>query len=168
MAGLHCNTLRYYDPDTGRFISPDPIGPAGGLNLYQYAPNPVSWIDPLGSMCGPKEANSQSRKVALGKDIAGGGMKGVAEKTGSSWYKNWARDGITRRTVTNRFGRAFHQAVARADEIHFSLDGIPDPAAAVKAGAAGFVQKTGNMTNAELNYIAHQSGYFVQNYILSE
>ncbi|MEQ6340053.1 cytidine deaminase-like fold-containing protein, partial [Escherichia ruysiae] len=25
-----------------------PIGLAGGLNLYQYAPNPLGWIDPLG------------------------------------------------------------------------------------------------------------------------
>src|SRR5690606_13344221 len=30
------------------FISPDPIGLEGGFNLYQYAPNPVSWIDPWG------------------------------------------------------------------------------------------------------------------------
>jgi RHS repeat-associated protein len=46
--GLHYNTFRYYDPDIGRFISPDPIGLMGGTNLYQYAPNPVSWIDPWG------------------------------------------------------------------------------------------------------------------------
>ena len=26
----------------------DPIGLAGGLNLHQYAPNPVQWIDPFG------------------------------------------------------------------------------------------------------------------------
>jgi RHS repeat-associated protein len=46
--GLHYNTFRYYDPGTGRFVSQDPIGLAGGLNLYRYAPNPVSWIDPWG------------------------------------------------------------------------------------------------------------------------
>ena len=46
--GLHYNTFRYYDPDIGRFTTPDPIGLNGGLNLYQYAPNPVSWIDPWG------------------------------------------------------------------------------------------------------------------------
>ncbi|MFA8330139.1 RHS repeat-associated core domain-containing protein, partial [Burkholderia ubonensis] len=46
--GLHYNRHRYYDPDTGRFISKDPIGLAGGINVYQYAPNPTGWIDPLG------------------------------------------------------------------------------------------------------------------------
>ncbi|WP_338846789.1 DUF6861 domain-containing protein [Massilia sp. W12] len=46
--GLHYNRFRYYDPDIGRFISQDPIGLAGGNNIYQYAANPISWIDPLG------------------------------------------------------------------------------------------------------------------------
>ncbi len=46
--GLHYNTFRYYDPDVGRFVSPDPIGLNGGFNLQRYAPNPVSWIDPWG------------------------------------------------------------------------------------------------------------------------
>ncbi|MDK7178182.1 RHS repeat-associated core domain-containing protein, partial [Micrococcus luteus] len=45
---LHYNTFRYYDPELGRFISQDPIGLMGGINLYQYAPNPVEWVDPLG------------------------------------------------------------------------------------------------------------------------
>ncbi|MGL6534104.1 RHS repeat-associated core domain-containing protein [Aeromonas caviae] len=46
--GLHYNRHRYYQPGTGRFITPDPIGLAGGLNNYQYAPNPTGWVDPLG------------------------------------------------------------------------------------------------------------------------
>ena len=54
-SGLHYNRHRYYDPDTGRFISKDPIGLAGGINVYQYAPNPIRWIDPLGlARCGCK------------------------------------------------------------------------------------------------------------------
>ncbi|WP_285423646.1 RHS repeat-associated core domain-containing protein [Pseudomonas sp. efr-133-TYG-103a] len=51
--GLHYNTFRFYDPDIGRFTTPDPIGLLGGLNLYQYAPNPVGWVDPWGlAACG--------------------------------------------------------------------------------------------------------------------
>ncbi|MCO7610572.1 RHS repeat-associated core domain-containing protein [Pseudomonas chlororaphis] len=46
--GLHYNRYRYYDPKIGRFISHDPISYFGGINLYQYASKPVSWIDPLG------------------------------------------------------------------------------------------------------------------------
>ena len=46
--GLHYNRFRYYDPDVGRFIHQDPIGLLGGQNLYQYAPNPINWVDVLG------------------------------------------------------------------------------------------------------------------------
>jgi len=49
--GLHYNRHRYYNPDTGQFISQDPIGLLGGVNNYQYAPNPLGWIDPFGLKC---------------------------------------------------------------------------------------------------------------------
>jgi RHS repeat-associated protein len=40
---------RYYDAEVGRFLSPDPIGFAGGTNLYGYCGNdPVNAVDPLG------------------------------------------------------------------------------------------------------------------------
>ncbi len=46
--GLHYNTFRYYDPEVGRFITQDPIGLLGGMNLFKYNQNPIIWIDPLG------------------------------------------------------------------------------------------------------------------------
>lgn len=49
--GLHYNRFRYYNPNTGQFISQDPIGLLGGVNNYQYAPNPVGWVDPFGLSC---------------------------------------------------------------------------------------------------------------------
>ncbi|MFJ4249319.1 RHS repeat-associated core domain-containing protein [Pseudomonas sp. NPDC089741] len=54
-SGLHYNRHRYYDPRLGRYLTPDPIKLAGGLNQYQYVPNPTGWVDPLGlnSNCPP-------------------------------------------------------------------------------------------------------------------
>jgi RHS repeat-associated protein len=37
--GLQLNRARYYSPSSGRFVSEDPIGEGGGLNLYRYANN---------------------------------------------------------------------------------------------------------------------------------
>lgn len=40
---------RQYDPQLGRFLERDPLGEAGGLNLYSYAnANPMRWRDPSG------------------------------------------------------------------------------------------------------------------------
>ncbi|KLN52898.1 type VI secretion system tip protein TssI/VgrG [Variovorax paradoxus] len=48
-SGLHYNRHRYYDPQTGRYLSKDPIGLAGGLNPFAYAEgNPNYWTDPMG------------------------------------------------------------------------------------------------------------------------
>nr|WP_256586923.1 RHS repeat-associated core domain-containing protein [Pseudomonas sp. Irchel 3E19] len=58
--GLHYNRHRYYNPGTGRFLTPDPIKLAGGLNSYQYVPNPTGWVDPLGlNNCPPPEVDGQ-------------------------------------------------------------------------------------------------------------
>ena len=47
--GLHYNWHRFYDPSTGRYINADPIGLAGGINLYAYVENdPVNAVDPWG------------------------------------------------------------------------------------------------------------------------
>jgi RHS repeat-associated protein len=48
--GFYHNRHRFYDPAMGRYISQDPIGFRGGVNLYAYAENPVDWVDPLGLM----------------------------------------------------------------------------------------------------------------------
>ncbi|MGK4582245.1 RHS repeat-associated core domain-containing protein [Kitasatospora sp. HPMI-4] len=45
---LHYNVNRYYDPETARYTSPDPLGPAASGNPYAYVHNPHTWSDPLG------------------------------------------------------------------------------------------------------------------------
>nr|WP_230944742.1 RHS repeat-associated core domain-containing protein [Burkholderia cepacia] len=69
--GLHYNTFRFYDPDIGRFINPDPIGLMGGVNLYRYAPNPIAWIDPWGLSCGStkEEPTTRVRHYTIERDL---------------------------------------------------------------------------------------------------
>lgn len=62
---LHHNYFRNYNPTLGRYIEGDPIGLAGGMNIYTYANgNPLSSVDrdglvPMeclpGGKCYPKE-----------------------------------------------------------------------------------------------------------------
>ncbi|CVC29333.1 Cell wall-associated polypeptide CWBP200 [Serratia marcescens] len=64
-SGLHYNLFRYYEPEVGRFTTQDPIGLRGGLNLYQYAPNPLMWVDPLGLMsCGASKGFARKDRIA--------------------------------------------------------------------------------------------------------
>jgi RHS repeat-associated protein len=46
--GLHYNLKRYYDPEISRYLSPDPFGVEGGLNLYAYCVDPITSYDPFG------------------------------------------------------------------------------------------------------------------------
>lgn len=47
--GFHYNYHRYYDPTIGRYLTPDPIGLTGGINLYTYADlDPIKLVDPFG------------------------------------------------------------------------------------------------------------------------
>ncbi|WP_370948133.1 RHS repeat-associated core domain-containing protein [Amycolatopsis sp. cg5] len=74
--GLNYNFFRYYDPETGRYQSSDPLGLRAGPNPYAYAGNPLRTIDPLGLMtCDEAEkalrdldpddpANAQARSEA--------------------------------------------------------------------------------------------------------
>ncbi|EMI1451423.1 TPA: RHS repeat-associated core domain-containing protein [Proteus mirabilis] len=57
---MHYNTFRYYAPNLGRFTQQDPIGLAEGINLYAYAPNPLTWWDPLGLTCIPNKVSGDA------------------------------------------------------------------------------------------------------------
>ena len=49
--GLYYMRARYYAPSIARFISRDPAGLAGGLNLYAYAgDSPTNFTDPTGTL----------------------------------------------------------------------------------------------------------------------
>ena len=71
LTGLHFNRFRDYDPATGRYLTPDPLGLKGGLNSYRYTPNPVDYVDPLGLDFTPVVTASnadQGEDAAIPKD----------------------------------------------------------------------------------------------------
>lgn len=47
-SGLFYNRHRYYDPETGRYVTQDPIGLVGGGNSYIYPLSPLQSVDPQG------------------------------------------------------------------------------------------------------------------------
>jgi RHS repeat-associated protein len=79
--GLYYYRFRYYSPAIGRFVSEDPAGIAGGMNLYSYVLNsPQNWVDPLGlqpaegrdacTQAGGRRCVGRARFSAVGPDDA--------------------------------------------------------------------------------------------------
>nr|WP_174929346.1 RHS repeat-associated core domain-containing protein [Burkholderia lata] len=68
---MHYNRYRYYGPGSGRFVSKDPIELEGGINVWQYAPSPIEWVDPLG-LAGNR-ANRRAGRILQDIDAKGGG-----------------------------------------------------------------------------------------------
>lgn len=49
--GFHYNFYRTYDPQLAAYLSPDPIGLAGGSDFYLYPRDPLTYDDPFGLSC---------------------------------------------------------------------------------------------------------------------
>ncbi|MFJ6460024.1 RHS repeat domain-containing protein [Streptomyces sp. NPDC091387] len=63
--GHHYNVHRYYDPETARYLSPDPLGLAPCPNPLAYVANPQACTDPLGlSPCVPSTAVQPGQRAA--------------------------------------------------------------------------------------------------------
>ena len=66
---------RWYDAQLGRFLSQDPIGHAGGLNLYSYVGNnPTTFNDPSGLIYPPPNLGEgygyDAASLQMNRDVA--------------------------------------------------------------------------------------------------
>ncbi|HEX2692503.1 MAG TPA: RHS repeat-associated core domain-containing protein [Gemmatimonadaceae bacterium] len=76
-SGMKYMRNRYYSPETGQFTQQDPIGLAGGMNLYGFAnSDPVNFSDPMG-LCPPLQPCPVRPGMFMGALLNGGGQ--VAE-----------------------------------------------------------------------------------------
>ena len=78
----------YYEPECGRFINQDPIGLAGGSNLYWALQNSQMWADPLG--LSSKKSPGTCNDPCAGQDPAGeaAGWQGSKDYSGVDNWKN--------------------------------------------------------------------------------
>ena len=95
--GFHYNRFRYYDSDVGMFISRDPIGLLGGDNVFQYAPNPVMWIDPFGLISIHDIALNKAKQLKI--------SQGINDATKISVV----RDKVTGKTYTGISGNPYQK-----------------------------------------------------------
>jgi RHS repeat-associated protein len=145
--GLHYNRHRHYDPDTGHYVSPDPLGLTPAPNHRAYVHNPHTWADPLGleGDCGTD--------IALGLQEADGNPMALDEfamERGALTYHEWPGSGSWHRQLQGYLGPESNS------RIHFNLDGIDDPVASARAGESVDPSGFEGLTNWEL-YQARES-----------
>lgn len=112
--GLHYGFQRYYDPRIGRFIQQDPIGLAGGDNVYAYAPNPIGWVDPLGLACANVDA--EGTLTIKNKFPPGSAEDAALKQHVADWNDQIQANGgsMTRQAVTPAMRASADEAAAAA------------------------------------------------------
>jgi len=79
---------RYYNPSTGRWLSRDPLGELGGINLYGYVGNnPVSFVDPYGLFAPAPAVVVGLAPVATAIGAVGAGALALAPVAGYGYYQ---------------------------------------------------------------------------------
>jgi RHS repeat-associated protein len=88
--GLYYYRARYYDPKAGRFLQQDPIGMAGGINLYAYVGNnPVNFVDPNGWLTIAISGGYQGVPLAGGTQNSSGYYW---SPDGSGWFNTYGNN----------------------------------------------------------------------------
>ncbi len=105
---MHFMRLRHYHPELRRFIEPDPIGYAGGLNLYAYVGNnPVNYADPWGLKIYQVWRPLQGLAFGLGYH--------TAIRVNDEIFGFGAKSGVVKEQ-TESYGWGMHEVEIRSDD----------------------------------------------------
>ncbi|MDJ0464419.1 DUF6531 domain-containing protein [Streptomyces sp. H27-C3] len=100
---LHYNYFRHYDPTTGLYISPDPLGMSAGPNPRAYVLNPLAWVDYLGLLTCRQNARRLRRNLRReGRGPARGQAAAHIVPSGGN-TGHWA-PGANSRALLDRYG----------------------------------------------------------------
>ncbi|EPF2594857.1 RHS repeat-associated core domain-containing protein [Proteus mirabilis] len=113
-SGLYYNRFRYYDKETGQYLSPDPIGLLGGLNPYGYVHCPTGWVDPFGLECCPGKITGDSKTLREKINLARSGDVSAQAELAYAKYMRDKGHNIHFNTPPNR-------SISMAD---FTVDGV--------------------------------------------
>ena len=90
-SGLYYNRFRYYDCETGQYISSDPIGLAGGVNPYGYVRSPLVYVDLLG--LSPDITFNKTHQDSLPKP-KGTGTNGGRLQSHHGLQQEWSKNNL--------------------------------------------------------------------------
>ncbi|MFF7144309.1 putative T7SS-secreted protein [Streptomyces nodosus] len=92
--GLHYNYFRQYDPETARYLTPDPLGLTPAPNPTTYVHNPHTWSDPYGLGPCPQGEKSNPFKNREDAEKAAYELAGVpyGEEPVAQWIVTGEKD----------------------------------------------------------------------------
>ncbi len=144
-SGLHYNYHRYYDPETARYTTPDPLGLAPSPNPVAYVHNPHTWTDPLGlAPCLRETDYMEDSGIPSGDPVTHGKNSTLI-----------GSDGASQRNFQNVLNAGHHDVVA-----HGTRDGFLEmPNGSVNGGQiVDAVTNNPNYTGGPLRLMVCHSG----------
>ncbi|MFD7782287.1 putative T7SS-secreted protein [Streptomyces nojiriensis] len=153
-SGLHYNHFRYYDPESARYLSQDPLGLAPAPNPATYVNNPQTWSDPRGLSPCPLFDNRMPDQLA--DELADAERLGVKPiRAGDDGFDDMINSGTVKWAVTEQGELVFIPKHVQGTELKHPV--LTNGAPVRAAGEAEIAGSGGNYFGMEIN---NQSGHY--------
>ena len=134
VTGIYFNRFRWYVPEWGRYLSPDPTGYRGGVNQYVYAGgDPLGYADPLGLGHTPVKAATEETANLKGK-VGGGSPETPTNKPPTGGPGDGPPANPWNRFQQTNAGKTPQESAQLYNKIMWGEPRQPTPAGSVPAG----------------------------------